>query len=131
MDTLLISSSTIPEINDILTFWFGINDEWKGNLWFHGIDVKAMKKDQLQNNSNHQSHKQNKRNVQKDTDNYILMKYGKLINILINSETNEIKEEYKDTDWFKTIHGKCALIILSQTILLIFNPFLLFIFYYD
>jgi uncharacterized protein (DUF924 family)/Ran GTPase-activating protein (RanGAP) involved in mRNA processing and transport len=93
------------KIESILRYWFH-NNEWRGGLWFHGIDESA-----IDTSKSGVSQKQAKKSAQSTTDQFILKTFGPIIDEIMTEEGN-LKVEYEPTEWKTTMDGRIALIIL-------------------
>jgi uncharacterized protein (DUF924 family) len=97
----------LQDIHQILSYWFPTN-EWRGGLWFHGIDESA-----IQTTISGLSQRQAKKNAQNLTDQFILQTFGPIIDeIMTTSDSPVLKKEYQTTEWMSTTSGKVSLVIL-------------------
>lgn len=96
----------MKDIEDILHYWFGEDNQWRGGLWFHGIDENA-----IDTTKSGLSQRKAKKSAQSTTDQYILQTFGPMIDEMMTDD-GHLKIIYENTDWIQTLNGKLALIIL-------------------
>jgi uncharacterized protein (DUF924 family) len=101
----------IQDIDQILSYWFPTN-EWRGGLWFHGIDETAV-----DTTTSGLSQRQAKKSAQNITDQFILQTFGPIIDEIMSPAPSalaepELRTEYQSTEWMSTVSGRVALVIL-------------------
>jgi uncharacterized protein (DUF924 family) len=101
----LPATPTSTDIELILRYWFHEN-EWRGGLWFHGIDETAINTSQ-----SGLSQRQAKKSAQNTTDQFILSTFGPIIEEIMTEE-GTLKAKYETTEWKTTLQGRIALVVL-------------------